>query len=292
MAAYGFIKIYSNDGQTVLGSWQVSASAPTITVKNTGVSEGSNVRYTYTGDKKFLGFAEVANSTEPIYSVGNTYTLSTIASMDEKYLYIVEGEADKDYLIKGSTLTSMADAIRAKTGKTEAIAVENMATEIGDISTDSALPIEVTTEAEMTALLTNATDESVGEVYKYTGETTDNYESGSLYILQAEEVEALAGTWVFNDGYIPGSSGTWSVNFSSNGNSYSTLSNKDADAFVGYELGKISYDGVFVYVWNDDTMSYYWKDSAYKTINITSKLSEVENGDTLLAWLQANATKQ
>ena len=35
-----------------------------------------------------------------------------------------------------------------------------------------------------------------------------------------------------------------------------------------------------------------WSDEAYKTITITSKLSEVIDGNALLAWLQANATKQ
>lgn len=35
-----------------------------------------------------------------------------------------------------------------------------------------------------------------------------------------------------------------------------------------------------------------WLNEEYKTITITSKLSEVTNGDALLAWLQANATKQ
>lgn len=40
-----------------------------------------------------------------------------------------------EYLIKGDTLSSVADAIRAKTGKTGAIAVEDMASEIGGITT-------------------------------------------------------------------------------------------------------------------------------------------------------------
>ena len=35
-----------------------------------------------------------------------------------------------------------------------------------------------------------------------------------------------------------------------------------------------------------------WQNEVYKTITITSKLSEVTDGDTLLTWLQANATKQ
>lgn len=53
---------------------------------------------------------------------------------------------------------------------------------------DSPLPIEVATEAEMSALLTSATADSVGAVYKYTGETTDTFTSGALYII-AEESE-------------------------------------------------------------------------------------------------------
>lgn len=48
---------------------------------------------------------------------------------------------------------------------------------------DSPLPIEVSTEAEMTALLESG---KVGGVYKYVGETTDAYENGALYVLEAE----------------------------------------------------------------------------------------------------------
>lgn len=57
---------------------------------------------------------------------------------------------------------------------------------------DSAVPIEVATEAEMTALLESG---EVGGVYKYVGESTDAYENGALYVL---EEDALVGTWVFN----------------------------------------------------------------------------------------------
>lgn len=48
--------------------------------------------------------------------------------------------------------------------------------------TDSAIPTEVSTEAEMTALLTSG---EVGGVYKYTG-TTGTYENGALYVLEEE----------------------------------------------------------------------------------------------------------
>lgn len=50
------------------------------------------------------------------------------------------------------------------------------------VTSRSAQPIEVASEAEMTAILENATANSVGEVYKYVG-VTGTYESGALYII-------------------------------------------------------------------------------------------------------------
>ena len=48
---------------------------------------------------------------------------------------------------------------------------------------DNPLPIEVTTEAEMNALLDTA---DVGSVYKYTGETA-TFENGALYVVEESE---------------------------------------------------------------------------------------------------------
>lgn len=48
----------------------------------------------------------------------------------------------------------------------------------------SYLPPEIATEAEMTALLETA---ELGSVYKYTGETTDLYENGALYVVEESE---------------------------------------------------------------------------------------------------------
>lgn len=53
---------------------------------------------------------------------------------------------------------------------------------IGTVEVNSAIPIEVSTEAEMTVLLESG---EVGGVYKYTG-TTGTYENGALYVLEAE----------------------------------------------------------------------------------------------------------
>lgn len=48
-------------------------------------------------------------------------------------------EDDIDYLIKGSTLTSIANAIRGKTNKSDTIPVTSMADEIGSIATETVL---------------------------------------------------------------------------------------------------------------------------------------------------------
>lgn len=54
--------------------------------------------------------------------------------------------------------------------------------QITAVKTNS-VPVEVTTEAEMTALLETA---EVGSVYLYTGATTDTYENGQYYIVIEE----------------------------------------------------------------------------------------------------------
>lgn len=55
-----------------------------------------------------------------------------------------------------------------------------MITAVETNNTPSSLPIEISTEAEMTALLETAT---VGSIYKYIG-TTGTYENGALYIVE------------------------------------------------------------------------------------------------------------
>lgn len=52
-----------------------------------------------------------------------------------------------------------------------------------DLTADSPLPVDVATAEEMNALLETA---EVGSVFKYTGETTDTYENGALYIVTEE----------------------------------------------------------------------------------------------------------
>ncbi len=91
--------------------------------------------------------------------------------------------------------------------------------------------------------------------------------------------DELAGTWVFNDTIDAYSTMYIYVSFTCNGNQCSAIWTDD---------GWLNFEGIpdSVYVETG------WKDEAYKTITITSKLSEVINGSELLAWLKANATKQ
>ena len=89
--------------------------------------------------------------------------------------------------IEESTLTDIADAIREKKGSSELLDPADFASEVRGIEGDvlpSPLPIEVSTEAEMNALLETA---PVGAVYKYVGGTTAIYESGGLYLVEVSE---------------------------------------------------------------------------------------------------------
>ena len=100
--------------------------------------------------------------------------------------------------------------------------------------------------------------------------------------------DELQGTWVFNDTLTLSTAVDYSVNFTSNGVSYTLLTVWHADSVMPRPRD--------LYYTNSDVefQVYYnvWHNQAYKTINITSKLAEVENGTDLLAWLKENATKQ
>ena len=145
---------------------------------------------------------------------------------------------------------------------------------------DSPLPIEVSTEAEMTALLTSG---EVGGVYKYTG-TTGTYENGALYVLE-EDAESIVGTWVFNDGSaldnLSNSTTPFNVSFTCNGQTYSYMKCDEDSGNEG--MWSLYYGTDEAYGWGIG-----WYDQAYRTINITSEPTD----ETFITWLKANATKQ
>lgn len=110
-----------------------------------------------------------------------------------------------------------------------------------------------------------------------------------INVVGVEEVteDALAWTWVFNDnayGAYAADNKTFNVTFISNAQTFNSIifNNNPMNGGMFYDTLRV--------VHPDDTSHFI--DQSYRTIAITSKFSEVTNGDELLAWLQANATKQ
>ena len=108
----------------------------------------------------------------------------------------------------------------------------------------------------------------------------------SIGVVDNVTEDALAGTWVFNDDITLDSVQSFSLVFISGGIQGTSISIEET-------FGLFS----LYYTWENSNVTQaftggQWTDTTYKTIVITSKLSEVTNGEQLLAWLQANATKQ
>ena len=78
MATTNYLKIYSNDGSSLLfTSAMETITEDSGTVTSTGFTftvngESGSETYTYSGNKKFIGFATTANATEPEYAIGDT----------------------------------------------------------------------------------------------------------------------------------------------------------------------------------------------------------------------------
>ena len=94
-----------------------------------------------------------------------------------------------------------------------------------------------------------------------------------------ENEDALAGTWVFNDTIDAYGILDANVDF--------ICDEKQGDR-IWVDDGWLNLGGIASPAYTNSG----WTDPAYKTITITSKLSEVTNGEQLLTWLQANTTKQ
>ena len=75
-------------------------------------------------------------------------------------------------------LTNIADAIRTVEGSTNAINPQDFEAKITALKL--AVPIEISTDAGMEAVLTS---DNVGKVYKFTG-TSDTYINGDLYVVE------------------------------------------------------------------------------------------------------------
>lgn len=122
----------------------------------------------------------------------------------------------------------------------------------------------------------------------------DSVASGGGRVFKKLSVESevvddeLVGTWVFNDTVngigLPAVQTIYNVNFTTNNAIYNQIGFMEGNRL---KIEDLAYNSTSVYNSTDG-----WIGEAYKTITITSKLSEVSDGDDLLAWLKANATKQ
>lgn len=156
-------------------------------------------------------------------------------------------------------------------------------------SGSSGTPIDIATEEEMASILSNATADDNGKIYRYTG-TTGTYVNGALYWLEVPQEpaeDALAGTWVFNGS----SSNMPQITVDDCTRYYASGTYGSENSFDYVELSPDqTYFAFGLNGWWDITTKKYG--AGANEITITSKLSEVTNGQALLTWLQSNATKQ
>lgn len=75
----------------------------------------------------------------------------------------------------------IANAIRAKTGKTEPMLPINFPAEIAKISTNE--PIDVYTKQEIEEAIT---DENIGKIYRFKGVSVPGYATNGLYIVEVD----------------------------------------------------------------------------------------------------------
>lgn len=140
---------------------------------------------------------------------------------------------------------------------------------------------------------------------KADGYLDSDYSNELSYSVAAAPADELAGTWQMND-TITATKATFGGK-----NGKSGLGINVANLYQGYRLdytaGSDTFQYIFVHTTVDNMlgqmktadeagvgglyMNDKWSKADYSTIVITSKLSEVDGGETLLAWLNANGTK-
>lgn len=164
------------------------------------------------------------------------------------------------------------DIVKVKKGTAEAVTVFEKITQL-------ATPQNVTADGTVV---------SWDEV-----ENATSYEvlADGASIGMVEAKDELAGTWVFNDNIIATANLIkYAVNFLSNNESFIAIRTPKDETSLAYFRTDEDFEPVAMV--SELMGQTNWTNTAYKTITITSKLSEVTNGEQLLAWLQANATKQ
>lgn len=208
---HGMLGIYSNDGSTRLYYNGEIASGTSYIVNETGLMDRADTQvYTYTGNKKFIGFADVANATVPTYAIGDS--TPSIVMLDILNLYIVEEEPTPPIKIKSPVIVikqkvkqvvidnanMTIDIYTKKVPATEAtVTITNTSTsvraiiykdefrgeELGVVGKNSSLTITI--PIGTTLYITGHLDDAVMPTYicsSVTGDIVDN-SSSRLYII-------------------------------------------------------------------------------------------------------------
>lgn len=160
---------------------------------------------------------------------------------------------------------------------------------------------------DVSALDLEAGDHTFVVKAKANGYDDSDYSNEVVYTVADEPsvpADELAGTWLMND-TITATKATFGGK-----NGKTGLGENAANLYQGYaldyEAGSDHYDYIFVHTSVDNMlgcmkigdsgvaalyMSDKWNKTGYNTLTINSKLSEVDGGEILLAWLNANGTK-
>ena len=179
--------IYSNDGSMQLGSLITTEN---LVVAETIIAPNSGDEWTYSGDKKFLGFALTANATEPTYKVDDIITVELTGR--GIYLYIVEGEREeKPIFTYDLTQLNLAAGTYSITIVAKAAGYNDAPSNAVQFVVEQESFVEETNEYGTTMVINKYTEEpnEYGTTMIIGGETTTNLISftiaGTTY--QAEE---------------------------------------------------------------------------------------------------------
>jgi hypothetical protein len=89
-------------------------------------------------------------------------------------------------MVTVASIETKIDNLRTKINSTTGKSDADLTSSVNSLIGMHGKPIGVATEAEMATILEAATADTVGKVYKYTGESTDTYENGAIYIVETE----------------------------------------------------------------------------------------------------------
>jgi len=249
---------YSSDNNIV---WNTSGES-----QNSTFSEGSvGLKFYVILDSGYIidtvtaDRVNVTNISDTEFTVSDNFTTTATITVTSKQ------SGSTYYIISKEELTAIADAVRTKAETTNKLTPSAIAETINNIE----IVTPIATEAAMDALLIEANN---GKAFEYTGTTTSKYINGDIYVVTSE---VSTETWVLNETLTGTNYIDIPVTFVSNDENFSSFS---------FQVEYLRYDSTDVWVEG----SGWVEGEDYRTITFDEPVTDT----TLLAWLQANGTKQ